>query len=100
MKSYIYPAILYYVPEDDDYMLHIEDLDVFAYGETVEEVQHNANDLLASYVQLSLRLLDDMPESTPFDQMRRKYPDYVVLLVEVVVDENTKKVIKKQLQKA
>lgn len=95
MKNYIYPAVLYFVADDDDYMLHIEDLNVFAYGQNVEEAMHNANNLVASYIQLSLRIDMEIPDSTPYELMVQKHPKQTILLLEARVDEKTNKVIMK-----
>lgn len=96
MKNYMFPAVLYFVADDGDFMLHIEDLNVFAYGKTVEEAQHNANDLVDSYVSLSLRIDCEIPEATAFQDMLIRHPKQTVLLIETLVDEATNRVVSKR----
>lgn len=86
MKNYMFPGVLYFIAEDGDFMLHIEDLNVFAYGDSVEKVQHNALDLVNAYVDLSLKIDCEIPTPTTFEEMVQKHPKHTILLVETVVD--------------
>ena len=90
MRKIVYPAVLFHDDENNIYVMSIDDLYIVGEGDTVEEVHENVQDALYRYVEGTLRYDLDLVEPTRFDDIRKKYPNKLVMLVECSVDDNNK----------
>lgn len=88
MKKIVYPAVLFHDDENNIYVMSIDDLYIVGEGDSVEEVHEDVQDALNRYIEGSLRYDLDLVEPTKFEDIRKKYPNKLVMLVECNIDDN------------
>lgn len=90
MRKFVYPAVIYYDDDIEQYILCIEDIGVYAYGTTMEEAHKKGEELLATFISYSLKFDCDIPEPTSYVEMKVKYTGKDIILVEVTFDEKNR----------
>ena len=87
MKTYVYPAIL---KEDADgrHYISIPDLNLHKIGDSKEDAFMKGKNCLKSYFELAKTFETDIPEPSQFDQIRDRYKEYDVIMLDIeVADE-------------
>lgn len=87
MKKFVYPAVIYYDNEIGQYILFIEDIGVYAYGQTMEEAHKKGEEMLATFLSYSLKFDCEIPEPTSYAEMKTQYAGKEILLIEVILDD-------------
>ena len=82
MINYKYPAVFYYDKPSKTYCAAIDDLAIYMVGDTVEDAHLSASEVLLSYIKTSLKYGFDIPDATSFDELTKKHPNELVMLVE------------------
>ena len=94
MQKFVYPAVVYHDEDTNTYVMTIVDLYIAGEGDSVEEAHENVQNSLCRYIEGTIKYNLDFVEPTKFEDVRKKYPKNLVMLVECNVDEN-KKVVRK-----
>ena len=90
MKNFTYPAVIFSDNETGAAVIAIYDLNLFTEGDSVEEAHAQAKESLKRYIDGTIRYSLDFVEPTRFEEMRRKYPDKLVMLIECNVDDKNR----------
>lgn len=90
-QQYIYPAILYYDNDNENYAVAFQDLDIFTEGETVEDAFKSAKEYLYAYIRCSKHIESEISSPTSFEQVRSDHPSEIVLLVDNEIDDENLK---------
>lgn len=90
MQKFVYPAVVYQDNFNNSYVVAIEDLYIAGEGDSVEEAHAQAKESLKRYIDGTIRYSLDFVEPTRFEEMRRKYPDKLVMLIECNVDDKNR----------
>ena len=89
MKTYVYPAI---ITEDADgrYYISIPDLSLQTIGDSKEDAFVKGKGCLKSYFELAKRFETDIPEPSPYDQIKQTYKLAEVIMLDIEIDDDTK----------
>ncbi|MBQ0017151.1 MAG: hypothetical protein KBT30_00795 [Clostridiales bacterium] len=102
MKRFLYPCVIYYDEENEDYAVAFHDLGVFTEAETVEKAYIRAKLFLEAYCEASEEMEADYPVPTNFLELQKKHPNDIVQLVYAEVGDvvsNVKEVPIEELMK-
>ena len=86
MKTYVYPAVLYSGDDGFEY-LSLPDLNLLTVGDTTEETFVKGRQSLISYFELATRFDTEIPEPSTFEDIKKRYPDKNVMMLDVSVEE-------------
>ena len=86
MKQFIYPALYYADDENETSTLLIDDLDIIASSDTVENAYLSAKDHLQNFVDWSIKFGGVINPATSFKETCALNPKRDVLLVDVNSD--------------
>lgn len=89
MKKYVYPVILFYSEEENNYTVLIPDLDIVASGDTVENAYLSAEDYLETFLDFAEKMESPINSATSYDDTARMNPKRIILLVDAET-ENSK----------
>ena len=90
-QQYMFPAVLYYDEDNNNYAVAFKDIDVFTEGDTVEDAYLSAKDYLIAYLQFSKHLNNEIEKATSYVIVKQEHPNDIVLLVNCEDDENSLK---------
>lgn len=90
MQKFVYPAVVFQDNYSNSYVVSIEDLYIAGEGDTVEEAHASAKESLKRYIEGTIRYSLDFVEPTKFEDVRAKYPDKLVMLIECNVDDKNR----------
>ncbi|MBE5745692.1 MAG: hypothetical protein E7359_00165 [Clostridiales bacterium] len=86
-QQFVYPAILYFDEDNNNYALAFHDLDIFTEGDTVEDAFKSAKEFLFAYLKCSLHVNSDVENATSYIVVKNKHESEIVLLIDSEVDE-------------
>lgn len=89
MKRFLYPCVMYFDKENQNYAVAFHDLGVFTEAETVEKAYVRAKLFLEAYCECAISMDADFPVPTAYDVLVKKYPKDIVQLVFAEVGEAT-----------
>lgn len=92
MKKFVYPAVLFYDAENEQYTLAMFDIEVYCEGKTVEAAVATAQLYLDKYLEIALNNEIEIPEASEFEVMIDKFPKNMVVLVESKLDDKNRAV--------
>lgn len=85
-KQFIFPAVLYFDEENNNYAVAFHDIDIFTEGETVEEAFKSAKEYLLAYVNCSMHINAEVEDATNYVIVKNEHQTDIVLLVDAEVD--------------
>ena len=65
-QQYVYPAVLYYDEENNNYAVAFNDLDIFTEGDSVEGAFKSAKDYLIAYLECSNHINNELENPTSY----------------------------------
>lgn len=86
MKKCVYPLVVYANKEDNCYYGIFPDLDIMAYGDTVEETFLQALDNLQMFLEFAHKMDSEISSPSTYEETSMMNPKRVVLLEGVEVD--------------
>ena len=89
MKQFLFPAIFF--KEDDKYTVLFPDLNITTDGDTVEEAFLFAKDSLKVYCSYVEKFELDIDMPSRFDEIQKKNPKNLVMLIDCFVMPNNVK---------
>lgn len=89
MKRFLYPCVMYYDSDNQNYAVAFHDLGVFTEAETVEKAYIRAKLFLEAYCECAVNMDADFPIPTAYDDLVKKHPKEIVQLVFAEVGEAT-----------
>lgn len=89
MKRFLYPCVMYYDADNQNYAVAFHDLGVFTEAETVEKAYIRAKLFLEAYCECAVNMDADFPVPTAYETLVKKHPREIVQLVFVEVGEAT-----------
>ncbi len=89
MKRFLYPCVMYFDKDNQNYAVAFHDLGVFTEGETVEKAYIRAKLFLEAYCECAISMDADFPVPTAYEVLAKKYPKDIVQLVFAEVGEAT-----------
>ena len=91
MKRYTYPAVVYKSEDESRFAMVLNDLDIVASGETIEEAFENALMQLKFYLGTAIAFEHEIPNASEFADVSKAKPKNIVLLASERIDEKRKK---------
>lgn len=91
VQQYIYPAILYYDNDNENYAVAFNDLDIFTEGNSVEDAFISAKEYLYAYLRCSKHIESELSTPSTYAQVKELHPNEIVLLVDNELDDNNLK---------
>lgn len=89
MRRFLYPCVMYYDTDNQNYAVAFHDLGVFTEAETVEKAYIRAKLFLESYCECAINMDADFPIPTSYQDLAKRYPRDIVQLVFAEVGEAT-----------
>lgn len=90
MQKFVYPAVVFHDEDTNTYAMVIDDLYIAGEGDSVEEAHKSVQDSLYRYIEGTIKYDLDFVEPTKFEDVRKKYPNNLVMLIECSVDSKGK----------
>ncbi len=90
-QQYVYPAVLYYDEENNNYAVAFNDLDIFTEGDSVEDAFKSAKDYLIAYLECSNHINNELENPTSYVVVKNQHQADIVLLVDGEVDDENSK---------
>lgn len=87
-QQFIFPAVLYFDDENNNYAVAFHDLDIFTEGNTVEDAFKSAKDFLVAYIKCSQHINGEITDATNYIVVKNEHQTDIVLLVDAEIDEN------------
>ena len=66
MKQYVYPAVLYFDKEIENYVVAFHDLHLYTEGDTIEEAFVSAKEFLEAYFECAIEYNEEAENATEF----------------------------------
>lgn len=90
MRKFVYPAVVFHDKFTNSYVMTIDELYIAGEGDTVEDAHADVKNSLNRYIDGTIRYNLDFIEPAKFEEVRAKYPDKLVMLVECNIDDKGK----------
>lgn len=98
MKRFLYPCVIYADKDNQNYAVAFHDLGIFTEADSIEKAYIRAKVFLETYCEMALKLDEDFPIPTSYDQLKKKHPKDIVQLVFVEVGQSTANLENKPLE--
>lgn len=86
-QQFVYPAVLYFDEENNNYALAFHDLDIFTEGNTVEDAFKSAKEYLFAYLKCCLHVNSEIDNASSYLVVKDEHKTEIVLLVDSEIDE-------------
>lgn len=86
-QQFIFPAVLYFDEENNNYAVAFHDLDIFTEGDTVEDAFKSAKEYLLAYIKCSQHINGEVNDASNYIVVKNEHQADIVLLVDAEVDE-------------
>ncbi|MGN1208357.1 MAG: type II toxin-antitoxin system HicB family antitoxin [Christensenellales bacterium] len=90
-QEFVYPAVLYYDEENNNYAVAFNDLDIFTEGETVEDAFKSAKEFLLAYLECAHHIESEIEQPTSSIVVKDQHKADIVLLVDSSLDTEAPK---------
>ena len=87
MRRFLYPCVIYYDKDNQNYAVAFHDLGIFTEADSVEKAYIRAKLFLEAYCEAGVKMEEDFPIPTSFEALRQKHPKDIVQLVFAEVGE-------------
>lgn len=81
MKRFLYPCVIYADKDNENYAVAFHDLGVFTEAETIEKAYIRAKLFLDAYCECAIKMEEDFPVPSKFEDVQVKHPKDIVQLV-------------------
>ena len=98
MRRFLYPCVIYYDKDNQNYAVAFHDLGIFTEAETVEKAFIRAKLFLEAYCEAAVSMNEDFPIPTSFEVLKQKHPKDIVQLVFVEIGEAVANLEQKPLE--
>lgn len=86
-QQFVFPAVLYYDEDNNNYAVAFNDIDVFTEGTTVEDAFKSAKEYLGAYLTFSKHLNNELDSATDYITVKQEHENDIVLLVDAEASE-------------
>ena len=90
-QQFIYPAVLYYDEDNNNYAVAFNDLDIFTEGDSVEDAFKSAKEYLFAYLECSNHINNELETPTRYIDVKNNHQSDIVLLVDEELDNENPK---------
>ena len=87
MKQFVYPAVFYFFEEENVYTAAFPDMNLYCEGDSIEDTFLKAKTFLYTYCLCSLKLGNELDKPSKFLDVKKKYEDKIVQLVDCEIKE-------------
>lgn len=88
-QQFVYPAVLYYDEENNNYAVAFNDLDIFTEGDSVEDAFKSAKEYLFAYLECSNHINNEIEQPTSYIVVKNEHQADIVLLVDSELDNES-----------
>ena len=88
-QQFVYPAVLYYDEENNNYAVAFNDLDIFTEGDSVEDAFKSAKEYLFAYLECSNHINNELEQPTSYIVVKNEHQADIVLLVDSELDNES-----------
>ncbi len=85
-QQFVYPAVLYFDEENNNYAVAFNDLDIFTEGDTVEDAFKSAKEYLIAYLECANHINNEIENPTSYIVVKNSHQADIVLLVDGELD--------------
>lgn len=86
-QQFVFPAVLYFDEDNNNYAVAFNDLDIFTEGNTVEDAFKSAKDYLLAYLRFNKHLNNDLDSATDYITVKQSHEKDIVLLIDAEIDD-------------
>ena len=90
-QQFVYPAVLYYDEDNNNYAVAFNDLDIFTEGDSVEDAFKSAKEYLLAYLECSNHINNELETPTSYVVVKNNHQSDIVLLVDEEIDADNPK---------
>lgn len=98
MKRFLYPCVIYYDKDNQNYPVAFHDLGVYTEADSIEKAYVRAKIFLEAYCEMAVKMDEEFPVPTDFKLLKQKHPNDIVQLVFAEVGETTANLEQKPLE--
>lgn len=88
-QQFVYPAVLYYDEENNNYAVAFNDLDIYTEGDSVEDAFKSAKEYLFAYLECSNHINNELEQPTSYIIVKNEHQADIVLLVDSELDSES-----------
>ncbi len=88
-QQFVYPAVLYYDEENNNYAVAFNDLDIYTEGDSVEDAFKSAKEYLFAYLECSNHINNELEQPTSYIVVKNEHQADIVLLVDSELDSES-----------